>query len=251
MNPAADDDRELAARIRDMLRISGKRGSAYSSFMNERQCALAEKNLKENFAENYRFFGGYENAQRKVLCVYDDYFMPEDKDFPVSAVTFSYNKSCSLSHRDFLGAVMSLGLKRETIGDIITGEGMAQIFVLDSVRQVITGEIRKIGSVGVEIDDDCEILLSAEQNFREITGTVASLRFDSVLSLALNRSRSRTAEIIGSGYAEVNFFPVSDKTYTMNKGDVFSARGFGKYRLEEISGITKKGRIHITVLKYC
>jgi RNA-binding protein YlmH len=105
--------------------------------------------------------------------------------------------------------------------------------------------------VGVEIDDDCEILLSAEQNFREITGTVASLRFDSVLSLALNRSRSRTAEIIGSGYAEVNFFPVSDKTYTMNKGDVFSARGFGKYRLEEISGITKKGRIHITVLKYC
>ncbi|MDE5917405.1 MAG: RNA-binding protein, partial [Oscillospiraceae bacterium] len=87
--------------------------------------------------------------------------------------------------------------------------------------------------------------------FREITGPVSSLRVDSGLSSALTPSRSKTVQIISSGSAEVNFLPVSDKTYTVKQGDVFSVRGFGKYRLEEISGVTKKGRIHITVLKYC
>lgn len=249
MNPS-DDAKELAARIDDMIRISRKRGSVYSSFLNERQCVLAEKFIREKYSENYRFFGGYDNAQRKILCVFDDYFRPEDGDFPLSAVTFTYRKSYSLSHRDFLGAVMSLKLNRDAIGDIIIGEGMSQVLVLDSVRNIVAGEIRKIGSVGVKVDD-CEILLSAEQNFREITGTVSSLRFDSVLSLALNLSRSKAVQIISSGNAEVNFFPVSDKTYIVKQGDVFSVRGFGKFRLEEISGVTKKGRIHITVLKYC
>lgn len=250
MNPS-DDDKELAARIGDMMKISRKRGSVYSSFLNERQCALAEKFLRERHSENYRFFGGYESAQRRILCVYDNYFRPDDGDFPLSAVTFNYRKSYSLSHRDLLGAVMSLKLNRDAIGDIIIGEGISQVLVLDSVRNIVAGEIRKIGSVGVKVDDDCEILLSAEQNFREITGTVSSLRFDSVLSMALNLSRGKTVQIISSGSAEVNFFPVSDKTYKVKQGDVFSVRGFGKYRLEEISGVTKKGRIHITVLKYC
>lgn len=250
MNPS-DDAKELAARIDDMIRISRKRGSVYSSFLNERQCALAEKFLREKYSENYRFFGGYENAQRKILCVYDDYFKPDDGDFPLSAVTFTYRKSYSLSHRDFLGTVMSLKLNRDAIGDIITGEGMSQVLVLDSVKNIVAGEIRKIGSVGVKVDDDCEILLSAQQNFGEITGTVSSLRFDSVLSSALNLSRSKIVQIISSGNAEVNFFPVSDKTYIVKQGDVFSVRGFGKFRLEEISGVTKKGRIRITVLKYC
>ncbi len=250
MNPS-DDEKALSARIDDMLRISGKRGAVYSSFMNERQCAVAERILMERLCRGYRFFGGYENAQRKILCVFDEFFSPEDSGFPMSVLTFSYRSACNLTHRDFLGAIMALKLKRESVGDIIIGEGKTQVFVLDSVKDVIAGELTKIGSVGVKIDDDCEILLSAEQNFREIIGTAASLRFDSVLSLAINRSRSQTAQIISSGAAEVNYFPVSDKTYIVRQGDVFSVRGFGKFRLESVSGTTRKGRTHITVLKYC
>ena len=153
MNPS-DDDKELAARIGDMMKLSRKRGSVYSSFLNERQCALAEKFLRERHSENYRFFGGYESAQRRILCVYDDYFRPYDGDFPLSAVTFNYRKSYSLSHRDLLGAIMSLKLNRDAIGDIIIGEGISQVLVLDSVRNIVAGEIRKIGSVGVKVDDD-------------------------------------------------------------------------------------------------
>ncbi|MGN0620929.1 MAG: RNA-binding protein [Porcipelethomonas sp.] len=250
MNPS-DDEKALSARIDDMLRASGRRGAVYSSFMDERQCAVSEKLLKERFSENYRFFGGYDNAQRKVLCVYDDYFMPEDKEFPVSPVTFSYRRSYTLTHRDFLGALMGLRLRRDALGDIIVGTGMAQVFVLSSVKEVVLSEITKIGPVGVEADDNCEILLSAEQNFREITGTVASLRLDSVLSLSLGKSRTQTAQIISSAEVRVNFFPVSDRSYEMKQGDIFSVRGFGKFRLEKVSGVTKKGRIHIAVLKYC
>lgn len=246
-----DDEKALLARICDMIKISGRRGAVFSAFLNERQCAVSEKLLREKFVENFCFYGGYENSQRRILCVYDDYQMPANGEFPISAVTFSYRRTYELTHRDFLGALMGLRLKRDAIGDIIVAEGAAQVFVLDSVKEVVLREINKIGSVGVEADDNCEILLPAEQNFREITGTVASLRLDSVLSLALKSSRSRTAQIISSAGAEVNFLPVSDKTHMLRQGDVFSVRGFGKFRLEEVSGTTKKGRIHITVFKYC
>ena len=89
------------------------------------------------------------------------------------------------------------------------------------------------------------------QEFKEIKGTVASLRLDSVLSLALNMSRSRTAGIIKGIGAEVNYFLKYDSSFNLSQGDIISVKGFGKYRLEEISGITKKGRIHITLCKYC
>ncbi|MGN0612578.1 MAG: YlmH/Sll1252 family protein, partial [Porcipelethomonas sp.] len=143
------------------------------------------------------------------------------------------------------------GIKRETVGDIVIGDGAAQIAVCSSVKDVIVGDISKIGSVGVRYREDFGGTLSKPENFREITGTAASLRLDAVAGLALNLSRSRAAEIIKNTGAEVNFTMRYDCSYILSQGDIFSVRGYGKFRLCEISGMTKKGRMHITVLKYC
>lgn len=247
----AEEDKLLFSRISDMIRLAGKRGEVYSSFLNARECVAAEAELKRLMYDNYCFYGIFENAERKMLCVFKEYFCPENSDFPMTCLTFSYRKENVLSHRDFLGAIMALRIKRETVGDIVIGDGMAQVAVSDSVKEVIMNDIRKIGSVGVNIFDECGTILEKVQEFKEIKGTVASLRLDSVLSLALNMSRSRVSGIIKGIGSEVNYFPKYDSSYNLSQGDIISVKGFGKYRLEEVSGITKKGRIHITVFKYC
>ncbi|MGN1480835.1 RNA-binding protein [Porcipelethomonas sp.] len=247
----SEEDKKLISRISDMTVLAERRGMVYSPFLNSRECAVAERELKRIVCKNYCFYGFFENAERKMLCIYEEYFRPENTDFPLKCLTFTFRKENVLTHRDFLGALMALRIKRETVGDIVINEGIAQIAVSDSVKDVIMSDIRKIGSVGVSVYDDCQTKLERTENFREIKGTVASMRLDGILSLALNVSRSKAVGIIKGIGAEINYFPKYECTCHLSQGDVFSVKGYGKFRLEEVSGITKKGRIHITVLKYC
>lgn len=245
------EEKAFAARIEDMAELSERRGIVFTHFLNERQQHMAESVLKRLRCENYCFSGGAENADRKILCVFSEYCRPENSDFPISCITFRFKQSYSLSHRDFLGALTSLNLKREAVGDILTGDGIAQVFVIDSVKRTVEDEVRKIGSIGVEVTSDEPLQLDKTQSYREIKGTAASLRLDCILGLALGISRSKAAAVISSGSAEVNYRPVTDTSFILKQGDIFSVRKYGKFRIEEISGVSKKGRIHIIVLKYC
>lgn len=234
-----------------MVRLSSKRGSVYSMFLNSNERLSAEMHLKQLMYENYCFYGLFENAERQMLCVFREYFEPEKDDFPIGCITFGFKKECLLSHRDFLGALMALGIKRETVGDIVIQKGIAQIAVSLAVKDVIIGNVRKIGSVGVKYKENFPGTLTIVQNFKEISGTVASMRLDAVAGLALNLSRGKTAEIIKSIGSEVNYEKKYDCSVILSEGDIFSVKGFGKFKISETLGMTKKGRIHITVLKYC
>lgn len=245
------DEKLFLSKISDMVKLSLKREAVYSMFLNAGQCAAAETELKRLMHESYRFYGVFENAERKILCVYKEYFEPENCDFPIRNITFTFRKESKLTHRDFLGALMALGIKRETLGDIVIDEGIAQIAACSAVIDVITSSIRKIGSVGVKYNENFSGTLIKLQNFKKTEGTVASMRLDAVAGLAVNLSRSKTAEIIKSVGAEVNFAMKYDCSFILKAGDIFSVRGYGKFKLSEVSGMTKKGRIHISVLKYC
>lgn len=248
---STEDNKAFVARIADMTNLCERRGMVFTHFLNEYQRFTAEAELKKLGCGNYCFFGGVDDADRTVLCVFSEYCRPENSDFPVCCVTFKYRKADKLSHRDFLGALTALNLKREAIGDILTGEGIAQVFVIESVRKTIENEVLKIGSVGVTVTSDEPVVLDKSRAYIEISGTVSSMRLDCVVSTALKMSRSKAATIVSSGIVELNYTAVSDTSFNVKQGDVFSVRGYGKFRVEEISGMTKKGRIHINVLKYC
>lgn len=245
------EEKAFLARIDDMINLSERRGMVFSHFLNEAQQMLAQSELCRLRCENYCFFGGAENTDRNILCVFSDYCRPENSDFPVTCITFRYKPQYKLSHRDFLGVLTSLNLKRESIGDILIGEGVAQVFAENSVAGAITDEVRKIGSVGVSLSTDEPVLLSKEQSFSEIHGTAASMRLDCILSLATRLSRSKVMPLISSGNVQVNYRQQENASFVMKEGDIFSARGYGKFRIGEASGVSKKGRIHIVVLKYC
>jgi RNA-binding protein YlmH len=251
MNEA--EDKLFEAKLGDMTDRCERYGSpVYSSFLDERQCALAERWCQRNAGGlEFQFSGGYEGARRKMLAVYPVYCAEyAGGDFPMKCLTLTYRKEDKLTHRDILGSFMAQRIKREVVGDIIVSEGESQTFVTEVAARILLSSVSRIGRVGVKITDERGFELDAVQEFREISGTVASLRLDCVLSLAANLSREKAAALIRADKVEVNHFPAASVSAELKEGDVLSVRGSGRYILSGIDGLTKKGRIHIDLRKY-
>ena len=247
------EDKLFEAKLGDMADRCERYGCpVYSSFLDEHECVVAEKwcgGLSSDFG--WILNGGFADARRKMLAVYPIYCsLPDEDDFPMKCLTFTYRKEDKLTHRDFLGSFMGQRLKREVIGDIIVSEGETQTFVTEVAAKAILDSVTKIGRVGVKITDDVDFRLDAEQKYKEISGTVASLRLDCIVSLAANLSREKAAALIRSDRVEINHFTAASVSQELKEGDILSVRGSGRYILSGIDGLTKKGRIHINLRKY-
>ncbi|MDE5583465.1 MAG: RNA-binding protein [Ruminococcus sp.] len=248
-----DSEKFFYARLRDMVnQCERNTAGVFSDFLDERQSAQAEEWCRRNTGGlGYRLYGGYDKAMRKMLAVYPDYYEDYiDEDFPMRCVTFTYRKEDKLTHRDFLGTFMGMRLKRETIGDIITGEGMAQVFMTEIASRLVMTTVAKIGKIGVKCYGDRPFEMEVKQEFTDINGTVASLRLDCIVSLATGKSRGDSATLIRSEKVEVNHFPVKSVSAEIRENDIISVRGFGRFILSEVGATTKKDRIHITVKKF-
>lgn len=244
------DEEIFLAHIDDLCRISEKNYSpGYTAFLDERRQMLAETALRSAGTGSYRFFGGYENAVRRVLCIYPEYNVPEDKDYPIQAVKFTFRQQDSITHSQLLGTVMSLGIKRELTGDMICGSGCAYAVLAPAAASLASG-ISKIGRVGVRVSyaDPSEIVRS--ESFEAKKLSVSSLRLDCILSAAAGISRGKAAELIRSEGVEVDHIKIFSPDRILSEGDVFSARGRGKYIFESIDGSSRRDRTFITVKKY-
>jgi RNA-binding protein YlmH len=145
---------------------------------------------------------------------------------------------------------MALKVTRNSIGDIIVGEGLTQMVVSSNVSQILLEEITRIGRLGVSTSLVDGVTLQVPQEFKDITGTVSSLRLDCVLGVALKLSRSNAVQLVKSKAVAVNYLEQTNQDYTLKQGDIFTVRGFGKYLLAEVSEPTKKDRLHVIVKKY-
>lgn len=247
-------DKLLEARIGDMIERCGRGcGFSFSQFLDERQCAEAERICSHSVGGSlrYRLFGGFDGSARKMLCIYEDYCEDYITDeFPMRCLTFVFRKEDRLNHRDFLGSLMGLRLKREVIGDIIIAEGIAQIFVTETAARLIMSDLKKIGRVGVRISDDRPFEIEVRQEFDEFGSTVASLRLDCIVSAAAKVSREAAARLIRSEKVSVNHFSSTSLSQELKEGDVISVRGSGRFIFAKIGDTTKKERIHIILRKY-
>lgn len=239
-----DADKILLAHVSDMV----KRGAfrSFTDFLDMRQYTMLAAQLRSG---TYRFFGGYPEAERGMLCIHPEDFPPEDEEYPMVCLTFLFREEDHLTHRDVLGSMMAQQIQRDTIGDIIVTPGKIQCFVTPTAAAVCR-QLNKIGRVGVQVSDTMPFSCEVKQETREISGTVAAPRLDAVLRTALNTGRNACAEYIRGGLVSLNYVQVQDVSCMVAEGDVFSVRGFGKFRVSALSGPTKKGRLHITIEKY-
>ena len=250
----SDDDKLLSRRVLDWIELSENKYTAkYSAFLDNHQLEVCKSVLSYMNFINYSFYGGYENASRFVLGVFPPYSdFAVDTDFPIKPVLFSYRTEDELSHRDFLGALMGLQIRRDMIGDILVNNDKCLIFLNESVYNFVINNIRKIGSVGVKISDDISSFdfKNVEDSFKHINGTVSSLRLDCIISLVTKLSREKSSSLIRSGNVKVNCIDINNTSHILKENDIFSARGYGKYIFTSITGMSKKNRYCIEIDKF-
>ncbi|MBP0989623.1 MAG: hypothetical protein J5874_00375 [Oscillospiraceae bacterium] len=246
-----EDEKYFVAMVNDRLRDAEEgKGTRFAGFLDGRRREIAKTVIDRKGYGRYMFYGGYDGAEREYLGIFPEYTEPDKDEFPISAVTCSYRKADMLSHRDFLGALTGLGIKRESIGDILVGEEKCVIFLSDLAAKVVENELRKVGRAGVRTESGITSELPEGEKFGEISGTVASLRIDCIVSMLIGASREKASEKIRSGCVFRNYEEVLKVSDEVSVGDVISIRGNGKYVLSESCGETKKGRIKIKVKKY-
>ena len=245
------DDNLLVARLQDALLSSNKKQfPSFIGFLNEHEISVMLQSLKKEKVSNYRFFGGYSESERCILAVAQRNVDIEDYYFPITGISFSYKPEYTLSHRDFLGSLMSLGIKRELIGDILIGKGCTVVFVKDNIKDYIITQIQKIGKIGVTVTEWNGSELPVNKQIEIINCTVSSARLDCVVSAVMPFSREKSATLIKQGMVFVNSMAVENISSEVKCGDKISVRGNGKFVVGEFSGLTKKGRLKLTVEKY-
>lgn len=210
-----------------------------------------QKHIGMNNLFGYSFFGGYEYAERQMLGFFGAY--GEDQVFPIGCLKIVIKTGIgkSLTHRDFLGALLGLGLERDTIGDIIIKSFGAYVIakknIIDYISYSLTG-IGRYQNIEITEIDFSELEVEAPQ-FKEINTTVASLRIDVIISAGFGISRTVCTKLVQNDKATCNGICVSP-SYVLKEGDIATLRGYGKMKLKSINGTTKKDRIHICIEKY-
>lgn len=246
-----EEERYLSAHISDLARRSRNSGvPLFSRFLNEREKIVAAETARANNADPI-FYGGYDGAARTLCGFFEGTYaeeMPTEELFPLCAVTFSFRKADRLSHRDFLGAILGVGLERSAVGDILVEEDRAVVFCLNTARELIL-DITVVGKTGVKTVSG--IVGGLPQIKTEtLDRTVSSLRLDCVVGACVNTSRSKSAELITSGRVNADFSVCDNVSLQVNEGMIISIRGFGRFKMSKIVGETKKGRIRITIDKF-
>ncbi|MGN0487746.1 MAG: RNA-binding protein [Ruminococcus sp.] len=242
------EDKILISKALDTVNLAQVRHKpCFLGFLNERETYIINEQLSV-YNYDIHFYGGYEGASRTVMCASE--CDVDIDDFPIVPVYFTFRVSDLLSHRDFLGALMSIGIERDCIGDIIVNNGCAACFLKTEISQFVKSQISKIGRVGVKISDKIPKNLDISNSFDEKTLTVSSMRLDVIVAALTGLSREKTAELILSGKVCYNYMQTQNLSMKLSDDGILSVRGYGKFIIEKQIGFTKKGRIKLLIKYY-
>lgn len=246
---AQEDFELLAAKLRDCIQQSSRR-PCFLGFLDESQAAACMERLKGRADIRCLFWGGYEDAERVILGLFPDYLEPDPELFPLVPLTFSYRREDTLSHRDFLGSFMALGVERSVVGDILAGEGRCVVFLRAEMQEYFCQNLRKIGRVGVRIAVGAEEPMPGGREFLEISGVVASARLDCLVALLCHTSREKAAGSIAAGAVMLNHRETLSVSERVSEGDLLSIRKHGKFIIDQLGPLTGKGRLSVKCRKY-
>ena len=218
----------------------------YPYFMNPAEQHEAEIYLKQKGAE-YFLYGGYDSAERKMV------FFSETKDYikSVKVIGSGYYK---LTHKDFLGAFLGLGIERYTLGDILVQDNGAIIFVTEPILQFLLSFEKPLENIGRDkvkiIEYDIPEDFAIKKNIMPINSTITSSRLDCVTAALVKISREKIKQLIISGNVQLNYKIATDIDRSVKAGDIISIKKFGRFEITDTDGRTKKDRIKLSAIKF-
>lgn len=253
---AAGEDRLLLAKVLDRAGQARDRNiPAATDFFSPQQQMLALDLLRlAGVPETgYARLGGYDGAERALFLFLPDWLDRSDaaSQSPIRCLRAAFRAEENLTHRDFLGSLMGMGVVREKVGDILVGPDSADILVLETVADFLLGRWTSAGRARLTVAEiDPGYIHIPEARCEAVRDTVSSLRLDAVASAGFRMARGKAAELVVSGRVQVNWRECTKPDKLLSAGDTVSARGFGKFELAEVGGVTKKGRTSIVLKRY-
>jgi RNA-binding protein YlmH len=241
----------LIGHMDDLAAKAIKSGCAATKFLTPAYAQSAKARFAHRHDVKLLLDGGYTDAERMRAVFLNPEWGEYDPVGLFTALRISYRLQDTLGHRDILGALMALGIERDTIGDIIAENPPAALICLPEISGYIVDNLTKAGRIGVTVTQIALSELPVKTVTMNIkTDTVASLRLDAVLCAAFGLPRSRASELISAGVVSLNHEPCLQPAKEVAEGDTLSVRGMGRAELSEIGGTSRKGRIFIKIGLY-
>ncbi len=242
----------LEKRFAELSDRAGSRGIYFfSGFLTMAELGALQSMRRK--LGSFSTFGGYEGAERQIACFGSEEELGYPPEFPISCVEISPKSakfSEALTHRDFLGAVMSLGIVREKLGDIVIKDGSGYLFCLDTSARYIAENLESVRRTSVKCRVLLELpaLLAAEPQHLEVN--TASQRVDALVAAVYGLSRTAAAKLFEEKLVYVNSLECSSPGRLLEQGDVVSVRHRGRFRFCGVQRVTKKGRLFAAIDKY-
>lgn len=245
------DENLLRARIRDLAdQCDRQHRITQTCFLTPAELTIARAAAQKS-GVSFKMNGGNEAAERRILLFVPDYLAEAEPDWDeylhVLHITVTRD---GLEHRDYLGAILALGMRRDQIGDILVSEKSAQIVLLAGISEYLSLNMERIGAARVKITKEpLSDLTICVPELLTLHGNVSSLRLDNVAAEGFALPRSRITELIRGGQVNLNFVQEQRPDHTLKPGDLISLRGFGRLNFVSIDGKSRKDRYIITMEK--
>ncbi|WP_138493205.1 RNA-binding protein [Paenibacillus pinistramenti] len=224
-----------------------------TGFLDPRQVLILTSLVNRHPDAAVRFDGGYEGAERCRALIAPDYrdLASESVEMKVISVGSDDERISELDHGDYMGAILGLGLKRDKIGDFHVREDGCHVIVSEDIADFLNLHLRQVHRVSVWTDVlELDQLKQAVSAVEPLDITVASLRLDGIAGDVYRLSRSKVLIPIKAGRCRINWKTEEDPSKPLKAGDVVSLQGFGRFKVLELEGMTKKGRYRVKIGKF-
>ncbi|PLR97359.1 YlmH family RNA-binding protein [Bacillus sp. T33-2] len=215
-----------------------------TDFLDPREQQILKMIIGNHTDVKYKLFGGTEKAERQRALLHPDYYEVVDADFHITLFEIDYAKKfISLEHRQVLGSLMSLGLKRGKFGDIVKKGDEIQFLAASEISDYVSMQLSAIGKAAISlVERPLGEALDSGEVWQEMNVTSSSLRLDTMISSLYNLSRQKSQLLVQHGAAKVNWTAIENPSFECGEGDIISVRGHGRAKIVSIDGKTKKDK---------
>ncbi len=244
-----DNEKKIEIRkVLDKIEIVLNKHIVQSTdFLDPYEIYLAKSVLNKFDDLKYMIDGGYEDSERNIIIIYPYYILKEDIEIPISSFKITGDLK-NIKHKDYLGSILSLGLNRNKLGDVLVYENSGIVLVKTEIRDFVIYNLEKVKNKNIEIHTHNLYEIKAPKlEYKELNKFLVSLRLDSVISSAFNLSRKKSMDIIKSENVKVNFDVIEKSSKEIKEGDMISVRGLGRFILYDIKGRSKNNRFICTI----
>lgn len=242
---------ETQKRILDLSERAFDKGVyTFSDFLNETEIAEI-KGLKLPTAVS--FYGGADFCDKAVARLGSEKEFYYEEDFPIDVLKVSplSTKFCKrVTHRDFLGAILNLGIDKSKVGSIFTDGVFGYVCVMNTLTAFLAENLTKVGANAVKVDVADGVPNGFKPKTEEKELIVSSLRTDAIISKVYNLSREQSLDLFREGLVAINGKPSTENAKLLTGGETVSVRGYGKFKFIGQTATTKKDKLFIAVEKY-